>query len=93
VQGRKQALPRLERRGAVNYPPKPGLGKGNGEGVTTPNVKNRTIENFYHSFGAAKGCKGLNFALPKTPGMPTNGYIQDTGLSRTSEPPSAVLSR
>jgi hypothetical protein len=28
VQGRKQALPRLEPRGAVDYPPKPGWEKG-----------------------------------------------------------------
>ena len=30
------------------------------EGVTTPNVKNRTIRNWDHSFEAAKGRSGLN---------------------------------
>ncbi len=32
-------------------------------GVTTPNVKNRTLRNFDHSFEAAKGRRGLKEPL------------------------------
>jgi len=32
-------------------------------GVPTPNVKNRTLRNLYHSFEAAKGRRGLNAPL------------------------------
>jgi TnpA family transposase len=35
--------------------------------VTTPNVKNRTIENFYHSFEAGKGRRGRNLPFLRRP--------------------------
>ena len=36
-------------------------------GVTTPNVKNRTLRNFDHSFEAAKGRRGLKTPLRRRP--------------------------
>ncbi|MBB5330440.1 hypothetical protein HDF14_004075 [Edaphobacter lichenicola] len=36
-------------------------------GVTTPNVKNRTLSNFDHSFETANGRRGLNEPLRSFP--------------------------
>jgi len=43
------------------------LDDGKQIGVITPNVKNRTIENFYHSLRAAKGRKGLYWPFRSRP--------------------------
>jgi hypothetical protein len=37
------------------------------DGVTTPNVKNRTLRNLGHSFEAAKGRRGLKEPLRRRP--------------------------